>query len=104
MDKKQLMAAIVAKVGRERAIELVAQAYNTELITTWIARIEANKPLGGPQRRDHLAGALEREQRALDLAQKQNPALESFIARARARIDDYRAGRAYLEYPQEPRD
>ena len=60
MDKKQLMAAIVAKVGREGAIELVAQAYNTELITTWIARIEANKPLGGPQRRDHLAGALER--------------------------------------------
>ena len=54
--------------------------------------------------RGDFAGALEREQRALDLAQKQNPALESFIARARARIDDYRAGRAYLEYPQEPRD
>ncbi|MBS0662489.1 MAG: hypothetical protein JSR48_04450 [Verrucomicrobia bacterium] len=68
MDKKQLMAAITAKVGRERAIELISQAYNTELITTWIARIEANKPLGGPQRRDHLAAALERVWEVCELA------------------------------------
>lgn len=60
MDKKQLMTAITEKVGREKAIEMVVQAYNTELLTTWIARIEANKPLGGPQRRDHLLSALER--------------------------------------------
>jgi hypothetical protein len=60
MDNKQMMKAIADKVGPEKALEIVMQAYNTELITTWIARIEANKPLGGPQRRDHLANALER--------------------------------------------
>ena len=60
MENKQLMKAISDKIGREKAIEMVLQAYNTELLTTWIARIEANKPLGGPQRRDHLANALER--------------------------------------------
>ena len=60
MENKQLMKAISDKIGREKAIEMVLQAYNTELLTTWIARIEANKPLGGPQRRDHLASALER--------------------------------------------
>ncbi len=60
MDKNQLMSAIVGKVGREKATELVLAAYNTELITTRIARIEPNKPLGGPQRRDHLTAALER--------------------------------------------
>ncbi len=55
-----MMKAIADKVGQEKALEIVMQAYNTELITTWIARIEANKPLGGPQRRDHMANALER--------------------------------------------
>jgi hypothetical protein len=60
MDNKQMMKAIADKVGKEKAIEIVMQAYNTELLTTWIARIEANKPIGGPQRRDHLADALAR--------------------------------------------
>ena len=60
MDNKQMMKAISDKVGKEKAIEIVMQAYNTELITTWIARIEANKPIGGPQRRDHLGDALGR--------------------------------------------
>ena len=60
MDNKAMMKAIADKVGQEKALEIVMQAYNTELITTWIARIEANKPLGGPQRRDHMANALER--------------------------------------------
>ena len=60
MDKKIMMKAITDKVGREKAVESVMQAYNTELLTTWIARIEANKPLGGPQRHDHLNDALER--------------------------------------------
>lgn len=55
-----MMKAIADKVGKEKAIEIVMQAYNTELLTTWIARIEANKPIGGPQRRDHLADALAR--------------------------------------------
>ncbi len=67
MDKKQLMKAIADKVGKEKALEMVMQAYNTELITTWIARIEANKPLGGPQRRDHLNAALERVWEACQL-------------------------------------
>ena len=60
MEKKELMAKIVAKVGREKAIDLVMQAYNTELLTTWIARLQPNAPMGGPQRHDHLADALER--------------------------------------------
>ena len=55
-----MMKAIADKVGQEKALEIVMQAYNTELITTWIARIEANKPIGGPQRRDHLTDALQR--------------------------------------------
>jgi len=55
-----MMKAIADKVGREKAIELVMQAYNTELLTTWISRIQANKPIGGPQRRDHLSDALAR--------------------------------------------
>lgn len=60
MDNKQIMKAITDKVGKEKAIEIVMQAYNTELLTTWIARVQAEKPIGGPQRRDHLADALER--------------------------------------------
>ena len=60
MDNKAMMKAIADKVGSEKAVEIVMQAYNTELLTTWIARIEANRPLGGPQRRDHMANALER--------------------------------------------
>ena len=55
-----MMKAIADKVGKEKAIELVMSAYNTELLTTWISRIQANKPIGGPQRRDHLADALAR--------------------------------------------
>jgi hypothetical protein len=60
MDNKQMMKAISDKVGKEKAVEIVMQAYNTELLTTWIARVQAEKPIGGPQRRDHLADALER--------------------------------------------
>ena len=60
MDKNSSMKRVAEKVGRERAIALVMEAYNTELLTTWISRIEASKPIGGPQRRDHLGDALER--------------------------------------------
>jgi hypothetical protein len=67
MDNKQMMKSVSDRVGKEKAIEIVMQAYNTELITTWIARIEANKPIGGPQRRDHLADALERVIAVCDL-------------------------------------
>ncbi len=68
MDNKQMMKAITDKVGNEKAIEIVMQAYNTELLTTWIARIQAAKPIGGPQRRDHLADALTRVVEVCDLA------------------------------------
>ena len=68
MDKKLLMKSIADKVGREKAIEMVMQAYNTELLTTWIARIEASKPLGGPQRHDHLGDALDRVNEVCKLA------------------------------------
>ncbi len=55
-----MMKAISDQVGKEKAIEIVMQAYNTELLTTWIARVQAIKPIGGPQRRDHLGDALQR--------------------------------------------
>jgi hypothetical protein len=61
MNKKQeLMKRIVDAVGREKAVEIVAQAYNTELLTTWLSRLQPGKPLGGPARNDHLEDALER--------------------------------------------
>ncbi len=60
MDNKEMMQRITDKVGREKGIELVLQAYNTELITTWLSRLEPGKPLGGPKRHDHLGDALKR--------------------------------------------
>ncbi|MEO6876165.1 MAG: hypothetical protein ABI222_15215 [Opitutaceae bacterium] len=60
MENKQMMKLVSEKVGKEKAIEIVMQAYNTELMTTWIARMQAVKPIGGPQRRNHLGDALER--------------------------------------------
>ena len=33
-------------------------AYNTELVTTWLSRLQPGKPLGGPARHDHLQDAL----------------------------------------------
>ena len=55
-----MMQRLTDKVGREKAIELVLQAYNTELVTTWLSRLEPGKPLGGPKRHDHLGDALRR--------------------------------------------
>lgn len=68
MDNKQMMQAITGKVGKEKAIEIVMAAYNTELLTTWIARVQAEKPIGGPQRRDHLNDALQRVVEVCNLA------------------------------------
>lgn len=62
-EKKAMMQEIVAKVGREKAIELVAQSYNTELITTWLSRMEVDKPslvTSKSKARDHLGDALGR--------------------------------------------
>lgn len=62
MDNKALMKEIVAKVGREKAVDLVMQSYNTELLTTLLNRLEEGKPnmIGGYKRRDHLEAALKR--------------------------------------------
>ena len=61
MEKKQMMKQIADTIGREKAIDVVMQAYNTELVTTWLRRMEANRPQnGGNTRRDHLNDALER--------------------------------------------
>jgi hypothetical protein len=67
MDNKEMMLRLTNKVGREKAIELVLQAYNTELVTTWLSRLEPGKPLGGPKRHDHLGDALRRVVEVCDL-------------------------------------
>ncbi|MEN9663199.1 MAG: hypothetical protein RL324_2148 [Verrucomicrobiota bacterium] len=68
MEKNELMKHITDSVGREKAIELVVSAYNTELVTTWLSRLQPGKPLGGPARHDHLQDALERVNQVVDLA------------------------------------
>ena len=56
------MRAIIDEVGREKAIELVMQAYNTELVTNWLAHIEGGKrtQLSADRTKDHLGAALAR--------------------------------------------
>jgi hypothetical protein len=69
MDKKAAMKKIVEKVGREKAIELVTQAYNTEMLTTLLSRLEENKPkmIGQYNRRDQLQDAIDRVLEVCDL-------------------------------------
>jgi hypothetical protein len=69
MEKQQVMKAITAKVGEAQAIEIVMQAYNTELVTTWLSHLEPNKPGLSTKRthHDHLADALERVKEVCDL-------------------------------------
>ncbi|MEO6996207.1 MAG: hypothetical protein ABI273_21570 [Lacunisphaera sp.] len=69
MDKKALMKQITEKVGRDKAIDLVMQSYNTELLTTLLNRLEEGKArmIGGYKRRDQLADALERVAEVCDL-------------------------------------
>lgn len=60
-DKKEAMLEIIAKVGKERAIDLVMQSYNTELVSTRLRRLEEGMPgIGAFKRRDHLEDALRR--------------------------------------------
>jgi hypothetical protein len=60
-DKAEAMREIIAKVGRERAIDMVMQSYNTELLTTRLRRLEEGMPgIGAYKRRDHLEDALKR--------------------------------------------
>ena len=71
MEKKVLMKKITDKVGAESAISVVMQAYNTELMTPLLGRLEENKPkmLGVNKARDHLAVALERVAEVCDLTE-----------------------------------
>jgi hypothetical protein len=68
-DNKAIMKDIIAKVGRERAIDMVMQSYNTELLTTLLNRLEEGKvrQIGGYKRRDHLQAALKRVVEVCDL-------------------------------------
>lgn len=67
-NKSDLMKEIIAKVGREKAIDLVMQSYNTELLTTRLRRLEEGIPgIGAFTRRDHLADAMRRVVEVCDL-------------------------------------
>jgi hypothetical protein len=70
MDKTEMMKKITAKVGKEKAIDLVLQAYNTELLSTMLNRMEEgrSKMIGQYKRRDHLEDALQRVLSICDLA------------------------------------
>ncbi len=70
MDKAEMMRKIVAKVGKDKAVELVIQAYNTELLSTMLNRMEEgrSKMIGQYKRRDHLEDALHRVLEVCDLA------------------------------------
>ena len=68
-NKSEMMRDIIAKVGREKAIDLVMQSYNTELLTTRLRRLEEGIPgIGAFTRRDHLADALRRVVEVCDLS------------------------------------
>jgi CO dehydrogenase/acetyl-CoA synthase gamma subunit (corrinoid Fe-S protein) len=60
MDKSAEMKKIIAAVGRDRAIELVMAAYNTEMLTTLLNRLEEKKPMTGNVRRNQLEDAITR--------------------------------------------
>ncbi len=70
MDKKIAMQDIIAKVGREKAIDMVMKAYDTELMTTLLNRLEEGKAkmIGAYKRRDHLEAALKRVLEVCELA------------------------------------
>ncbi len=70
MDKKTSMKKISELVGRDRAIELVMNAYNTELVASWLRHLEASQggKVARPERRDHLANALVRVNEVCDLS------------------------------------
>jgi hypothetical protein len=62
MEHKEKMKKIIEKVGREKAVDLVVQAYNTEMLTTLLNRLEEGKPkmITKFNRRDQLGDALDR--------------------------------------------
>jgi hypothetical protein len=71
MEKKHRMKKIVEKVGHDKAVELVMNAYNTELVASWLRHIEARQAGGVArvERRDHLGNALERVSEVCALAE-----------------------------------
>lgn len=70
MDKQAVMRDIIARVGRDKAIDLVMAAYNTELTTTLLNRLEEGKSkmIGAYKRKDHLEAALARVLEVCELA------------------------------------
>ena len=62
MEHNEKMKKIIAHVGREKAIDLVISAYNTEMLTTLLNRLETGKPnmIDKLNRRDQLGDALDR--------------------------------------------
>jgi hypothetical protein len=69
MDKKEMMNKITEKVGKDMAIKMVMDAYNTELLSTMLNRMEEgrSKMIGQYKRRDHLEDALRRVLEVCDL-------------------------------------
>ncbi len=69
-EHKEKMKKIVALVGREKAVDLVMQAYNTEMLTTLISRLEDSRPnlIGKLARRDQLLDAMTRVLDVCELA------------------------------------
>ena len=72
MDKKAVMKDIMAIVGRLKAIDMVMKAYDTELMTTLLNRLEEGKAkmIGAYKRRDHLEAAI---QRVLEVCELTSP-------------------------------
>lgn len=60
MDKAAEMKKIIAAVGRDKAIDIVMAAYNTEMLTTLLNRLEDKKPMTKNTRRDQLEDAITR--------------------------------------------
>jgi glucuronate isomerase len=68
MDKSAEMKKIIAAVGRDKAIDIVMTAYNTEMLTTLLNRLEEKKPMTGNIRRNQLEDAIARVLEVCDLS------------------------------------
>lgn len=68
MDKHAEMKKIISAVGRDKAIDIVMAAYNTEMLTTLLNRLEEKKPMSGTVRRNQLEDAITRVIEVCDLS------------------------------------
>lgn len=67
-EKQELMAKIVAKLGQEKALEVVMAAYNTELLSNRLGRMEAAAGLPSTRSsKDLLLLALQRTVEVLSI-------------------------------------